>query len=118
MEKHPIHTESRYDDLVGTLSVNFRNAENFSAFAARVVGIDLNQYQPIGLRAYVAHETILTIYAAERVQMPGHHEKTGKLSVKKFKVGIPLAELINNFRQLDFTLMAKGFTVDELEMKE
>jgi hypothetical protein len=118
MENHLIHTETRYDDLVGTLSANFRNAEDFSAFAARVAGIDLNRYRPIGLRAYVAHETILTIYAAELVQTPGHHEKTGKLAVKKFKVGIPLLELINNFRQLDFTLMAKGFTVDELEMKE
>jgi hypothetical protein len=118
MEHHPLHTETRYDDLVGTLSVNFRNSEDFNAFAARVAGVDLNRYQPIGLRVYVGHETMLTVYATEHTQAAAHRTNAGKVTVRKFKVGIPLEDLISSFRQLDFTLLAKGYTVDELEIKE
>ena len=118
MENQPMHTETRYDDLAGTISINFRDGESFEHFAARVAGVDTTVYQPVAMRAYVDREVILTIYATQRAHAPIPGEYTGKLPVKKYKVGTSLEELLNSLRQFDFTLMAPGYAVDELEVTE
>lgn len=116
MENHAINAETRYDDLNGAISVNFRNDENFSAFAARMARVDPQKYQPISMRVYIDREAILTIYALDRERSPLHKQQTGKLLVRKFKVDITLEELFTHFRQMDFTLISSGYDVADFEV--
>lgn len=121
-DHHSIHTETRYDDLVGAISVNFRQQEGFDAFAANYGGIDISRYQPIAMRIYADKETILTIYAVDRtggwMQSEAPLKTTGKVPVKKFKVTISLQDLFNSFRQFDFTLVTSGYHIEELEITQ
>ena len=110
-----MHTETRYDDLSGTMSVNFRENESFEKFVSRVAGVDLSRYQPVAMRLYVDKEAILTVYATDLTQTPPA-ENNGKLRVKKFKINVSLEELFNSFRQLDFTLLKEGYVVDNFEV--
>ena len=115
MEKPTMHTETRYDDLSGTMSVNFRENEGFEQFVSRVAGVDLSRYQPVAMRLYVDKEAILTVYATDRSQtIP--RENSGKLQVRKFKINVSLEELFSSFRQLDFTLLKEGYAVDTFEV--
>jgi len=115
MEKPTMHTETRYDDLSGTMSVNFRENEGFEQFVSRVAGVDLSRYQPVAMRLYVDKEAILTVYATDRSQtIP--RENTDKLQVRKFKINVSLEELFSSFRQLDFTLLKEGYAVDNFEV--
>jgi hypothetical protein len=115
MEKNTMHTETRYDDLSGTMSVNFRENESFEKFVSRVAGVDLSRYQPVAMRLYVDKEAILTVYATDQTKtIPA--ENNGKLRVKKFKTNVSLEELFNSFRQLDFTLLKEGYVVDNFEV--
>lgn len=117
MEKPAMHTETRYDDLSGTMSVNFREGESFEQFVSRVAGVDLSRYQPVAMRLYVDKEAILTVYATDRSPtIP--RENNGKLQVRKFKVNVSLKELFNSFRQLDFTLLKEGYAVDNFEVSD
>lgn len=116
MEKHAMHTETRYDDLSGTMSINFRENENFATFAARVAGVDPNLYEPVAMRLYLDKEAILTIYATERGHAPAKGDTTSKMKVKKFKVGISAEDLFGSLRQLDFTLLRDGLVIDNLEV--
>ena len=110
-----MHTETRYDDLSGTMSVNFRENEGFEPFVSRVAGVDLSRYQPVAMRLYVDKEAILTVYATDRSQtIP--RENSSKLQVRKFKIHVSLEELFSSFRQLDFTLLKEGYAVDNFEV--
>jgi hypothetical protein len=115
MEKPAMHTETRYDDLSGTMSVNFRENEGFEQFVSRVAGVDLSRYQPVAMRLYVDKEAILTVYATDRSQTMAR-ENSGKLQVRKFKINVSLEELFSSFRQLDFTLLKEGYAVDTFEV--
>ena len=115
MEKPAMHTETRYDDLSGTMSVNFRESESFEQFVSRVAGVDLNRYQPVAMRLYVDKEAILTVYATDQSQTTPR-ENSHKLQVRKFKINVSLEELFNSFRQLDFTLLKEGYAVDNFEV--
>ena len=85
--------------------------------AAKLAGVNLSQYQPIALRLYADRESIVTFYAIDRQHtLPPHRE--GKVPVKKFKVTISLTELLDSFRQFDFTLLAEGYKVEDFEVTE
>ena len=115
MEKPAMHTETRYDDLSGTMSVNFRENEGFEQFVSRVAGVDLSRYQPVAMRLYVDKEATLTVYATDRSQtIP--RENSDKLQVRKFKINVSLEELFSSFRQLDFTLLKEGYAVATFEV--
>ena len=116
MDNQSIHTETRYDDLVGAISVNFKENESLNTLAASLAGIDTEQYQPIAMRLYADKEIILTIYARDRKHPESHWDMTGKIPVKKFKVGISLQDLFSSFRQFDFTLLVDGYKVDDFDV--
>ncbi len=97
-----IPAETRFDDMTGAASINFREGESLQSFAAKIAHVDLDRYQPIFMRLYVEHYPIITIYALDKANYQAHHQQTGKLLVRKYKVDVKLEEVLGYFKQLDF----------------
>jgi len=116
MEKEIPHIETRYDDLAGAVSINFTENEDFNTFAYRVARVDLDKYQPVFLKVYIDKSAIVTIYALDKVNYLAHKEQTGKLLVRKYKVSVSVEELFTHFRQIQFSLVAGNYDVNELDV--
>jgi hypothetical protein len=114
--ENKVPAETRYDDITGISSMNFRNGADFNMFASEVAGINLNQYQPIILRIYIHSEVIITIYAIDKTQYEEHKLKTGKLLARKFKLDISLKDLFAWFKQIDFTLVSGNYNIEDLDV--
>lgn len=116
MSNDNIHSETRYDDLNGEISIKFHEQADLNTFASRIAGIDTTQYQPLAFRVYVSQATIVTIYALDVAQSKTYNGPIGKIPVKKFKVDIQPQDLFSMFRQLDFTLIAGDYSVDSFDV--
>jgi hypothetical protein len=114
--ENKVPAETRYDDLTGAISVNFKDSEDFNSFAYKVARVNLEKYQPISLRIYILTEVVITIYAVDKANYETHKQKTGKTLVRKFKVDISLQELFSFFKQMDFTLVAGDHNVEDFEV--
>lgn len=111
-----VPTETRFDDLTGAISLNFKEGTNFESFAAEVARVNLQKYQPISLRVYLLSEIVITIYALDKEHYKSHMEQTGKLLVRKFKVDISLQEFLSRIKQVDFTLVSEGYNVEDFDV--
>jgi hypothetical protein len=114
--ENKVPAETRFDDLNGAISMNFAEGNDINRFAQEIVRINLEQYQPICLRVYIQSEVVITIYAIDKLQYEAHKAKTGKLLVRKYKVDITIQELFSWFRQIDFTLLAGDFRVEDFDV--
>ncbi len=100
----------------GVASVNFRDGESLASFAARIARVDLDRYQPIFMRLYVEHVPVVTIYALDKAHYEAHRQQTGKLLVRKYKVDVKLEEILGYFKQLDFSLLAGDYRIEDFEV--
>jgi hypothetical protein len=114
--ENKVPAETRYDDLTGAISVNFKASEDFNSFANKVARVNLEKYLPVSLRVYIHNEVIITIFALDKANYETHKQQTGKTLVRKFKVDISLQELFSYFRQIDFTLVAGDQKVEDFEV--
>jgi hypothetical protein len=116
MSNENIHSETRYDDLNGEISVNFNEQVDLNSFASRIAGIDTTKYRPLAVRAYITQEIVVTIYALDIEHSRSYTGPTGKIPVRKFKVDVSSQQLFSMFRQIDFTLIAGDYKVDSFDV--
>ncbi|CAN5347825.1 hypothetical protein BH23BAC1_BH23BAC1_08380 [soil metagenome] len=114
--ENKVPAETRFDDLTGAISVNFKESEDFNSFANKVARVNLDKYQPIAVRIYISSEVVVTIFALVKANYETHKRQTGKTLVRKFKVDISLQELFTFFKQMDFTLVAGDHKVEDFEV--
>lgn len=116
MEKNLPDIETRYDELIGTASVNFNNDSDFNGFAEKVANIDTAKYQPLLMRVYISASPVVTIYASLKDEVEQNKNKEQKLKVQKFKVTLSLEQLFSYIKQIDFTLTTGEINPDKLEV--
>ncbi|HYG40515.1 MAG TPA: hypothetical protein VD908_17925 [Cytophagales bacterium] len=110
--------ETRYDDLVGVVSVNFKEDQNFNSIASGITGYDPLRYEPVALRVFIYdHNPIVTLYAIDKEKHPLN--VTGnRLQVKKFKREMSFEEIFKRFKKLNFTLTSQEYRLEDLEVEE
>lgn len=116
MEKHIPKAETRYDEMAGVASLNFKDEAHFEKFAEEIAGVDLAKYTPVSLRVFFHKEIVITVYALIKDEYESHRAKTGKLLVKKFKVEVSPINLIPYIKQADCTLVNGEFDVEDFEV--
>jgi hypothetical protein len=110
--------ETRFDDLNGIVSVNFKENENFNTIAASLTGYDPTRYEAVALRVFIyEHNPVITLYAIDKEKQPFslRHEK---LPVKKFKMETTFEEIFKKFKSLNFTLTAQDYHLEDMEVVE
>ena len=116
MEKHIPRTETRYDDLAGVVSLNFREDFDFYEFAKNVADVDLDLYEPISVRVFAHNGIVITVYALDKARYRQHRATTGRLLVRKFKVEVSPVQLAQYVRQIDCTLVNGEYDVEDFEV--
>jgi len=107
--------ETRYNDLVGVISINLGESSTFNEFAAEITGYDISAYEAVALRVYFENSPVITVYAKYKNE-PMSSENGNKLRVHKFKKEINLNQFFSKLNAWNFTVTAGNYDIENMEV--
>ena len=113
MEHH-----SEHGDLNGEIAVTLANKQTLEDFCAEHIP-DYNQerFEPVAIRFFVGKETIITVYAIDKVRQKDSDLPDNKMAVKKFKIStLTVIDLFSYCASLNFTLTTGKYPLDSMEV--
>ncbi len=123
MDPITIKARTSYDDLVGTISIDFPGDLGITEFAnyASSLGIDLTKYRPIGLEifggeGFAFEEIEVSIYAVDSLNEASYKEENGKIPVVKFYEIDTLKNLFTYLHRLNISVFKKFENLEQLEI--
>lgn len=108
-------SETRYDDLIGVVSINLKEGEDLNLIASKMAIYDPARFEAVALRVYVQQQPVVTLYAIDK-QMQQHTDDQGKLLVHKFKMEMSFEELFSKFRNFNFTVTTGQHNIEQMEV--
>lgn len=109
--------ESTGEGFHGKITIKFnRNGSLITLCEKFFSTFNADQHEPIALRLFYGKETVLTLYALDKVKQETTSDLREKLPVRKFKELIALQDLLPFLGELNFTLEAGNFPLDDMEV--
>lgn len=108
------NTWNKNEVMPGSLSVTFRETDDFNSLCCRLAGYNGERFEAVALRFFSGEETVITIYARDK--MKNAETPADRLPVHKFKIASSLADFFNEIRQLNFTISNTQFDLWEMEV--
>jgi len=112
-----IESELKYGDIFGEIAIKFANGMNLNDFCVRhIASYSPERFDAFAIRAYLGTETIITVYAKDKL-----HEKPDAggdgMPVRKFKLNsVPFQELLSICESINFTASADKKLIEEMEV--
>lgn len=109
------HHETSGKDLMGVVSINLDNGQDFNELGASLAGYDPASYEAVALRVYIENTPIVTVYARDRHRdaRPDGHTR---MPVRKFKKEMSFDDLFFKLRQVNFTVSTGEYNIDDMEV--
>lgn len=107
-----------HGDISGNISVTLANDQTLDDFCAQhILDYNRDRFEAFALRVFLGKETVITIYAVDKVRQEDTDISKDKIPVKKFKINtIPVNELFSYCTSLNFTLTTGNFELDSMEV--
>jgi hypothetical protein len=115
MEKKLPPNETRYNDLVGVISLNIGENKVFNEFAADIAGFDANAYEAVAMRFYDENKPVVTVYARYKDE-PMNSMNGNKIKVHKFKKEMDLNKFFSKLESWNFTVTTGDFDLENMEV--
>lgn len=109
------HHEEKGKDLMGTVSINLEDGQDFNALGAALAGYDPEHFEAVALRVYIENTPVVTVYALDKARK-AREENSERLPVRKFKKEMSFDELFFMLRQVNFTVSNGEFNIDDMEV--
>jgi hypothetical protein len=106
--------ETRYNDLVGVVSINLEDSQDFNSLGASLAGYSPSRFQAVALRVYMENSPVITVYALDKERQK--NAVNGKLPVHKFKIEMSLDELFYRIKNINFTVTEGDYDIDNMEI--
>ncbi len=118
-----IKADTSYNDLVGTISIDFPGDfknNDFDKYAS-TVGIDLTKYRPIGIEVYAGEnfefeEIKVSLLAVDSDKEATYKKENDKIPVVRFDEIDTLKNLFTYLHRLNITLFGKYEKLEQLEL--
>jgi len=106
------------EEIEGKITVRFnRNTSLIDLCEKFFKTFNADEHEPIALRLFYGKETILTLYALDKVRQENSSDFREKLPVRKFKEVIDsIEEVLLFLNEMNFTLEAGNFPLDDMEV--
>lgn len=107
-----------HGDLTGEISVTLIEEANIGELCEKYVhGYNRERFQVVALRIFIGKETVVTLYAADKLRENNSTVPPDKIPVKKFKIpGIPLPELFSYLESLNCTLTTNTYPIEQMQV--
>ena len=84
---------------------------------SHILDYNRDRFEAIAIRVFVGDESIVTVYALDKVRQENTTLHPDKIPVKKFKLeNIPLHELLTYCQGFNCTLSTQNFPLDAMEV--
>lgn len=116
MSQEAIHTGS--GDMGGNMSFKFREGHSIYTLAEKIFAqFNADDHEPIALRLYYGKETIITLYALDKVRQENSTGASSKIPVRKFKAELDsLGILLTFVEEINFTAQAGNFPLEDMDV--
>lgn len=115
MEKKLPPNETRYNDLVGIISINLGEEKSFNEFAAEIGGYDTSAYEAVAIRVFYENSPVVTVYAKYKNERMSS-DNGRKLKVHKFKKEIDLNHFFKKIHAWNFTVTSGDYDIENMEV--
>jgi hypothetical protein len=105
-------------ELSGKLTVNLSPGRTLDEFCERhFENYNSDQFEAVAIRVFYGKETVVTLYALDKVRQEGTNYNINKIPVKKFKTtSFGLNELLGFISEFNFTLSTGNYPLDDMEV--
>ncbi|MFT3682103.1 MAG: hypothetical protein QM791_17640 [Ferruginibacter sp.] len=106
-------------EIKGPLSVKLANGLSLDDLCAEYIpGYNRDRFEAIALRVFSGNETVVTVYALDKIRQEDSSLDRNKIPVKKFKVpDIELSSLLSYCSAFNFTLSTGNYDIEDIEVK-
>jgi len=113
-KNQPFETKAHPLNGMGAMDL-FRN-EDLNSLASRLItSYNPDRFDASALRLFVQKGTpVLTIYAVDKLKQEDKSFAKNKLPVRKFKIKMPLEELMNHIKRFDVTLSNEAYDLQDM----
>ncbi|MES2775937.1 MAG: hypothetical protein V4722_17305 [Bacteroidota bacterium] len=108
----------QHGDIAGAIAVKLANNLTLDDFCEQhVADYNRDRFEAIAIRLFLGKETVITVYAVDKLRQEDGALNPEKLPVKKFKLTtIPANELLSYCESFNFTLSTGTYHVEDMEV--
>lgn len=106
------------EEIKGIISASMANGQTLDDFCAEhIADYNRDRFEALAIRLFVGNETIITIYALDKIRQEDSTLIEGSLPVKKFKLThLPLSLALTYFSSFSCTLSTGNYDIDDMEV--
>jgi hypothetical protein len=109
------HHETSGKDLMGVVSINLEEGQDFNALGASLTGYDPAHFEAVALRVFIENTPVVTVYAMDKARRQ-RPENADRMPVRKFKKEMSFDDLFFKLRQVNFTVSTGEQSIDDMEV--
>lgn len=105
-------------ELEGKITFRLQQGKNLEQFCEKhFMNYDPDRFEAVAIRFFYGKEMTTTLYALDKPRQEGTNFSLDKMPVKKFKMkGISFQELIAFIGEINFTITAGNFPLEDMEV--
>src|SRR5258706_7737244 len=107
-----------HGDISGSIAVKLANGQTLDDFCAEYIpDYNRDRFEAMAIRLFLGNETVITIYALDKLRQEGTSYDSSKLPVKKFKINtLEASSLFSYCDSLNFTLTTGSYEIEDMEV--
>ncbi len=104
--------------LSGMISVKFANDQSLEDFCtANILDYNRDRFEAVAIRIFLGDETIITVYAVDKMRQENSTINPAKIPVKKFKIStMNINELFSYISGFNCTLSTGNYSLEDIEV--
>ena len=108
----------KQENLLGEISVNLANNQTLDDFCTEhIVDYNRDRFDALAIRVYAGDETVITVYAVDKIRQENTSLNNGKIPVKKFKITtLTLSDMLSYCDGFNFTLSTGNYALEDMEV--
>lgn len=105
-------------ELKGELSIQLANDQTLNDFCKQhIAEFNPERFEAFAIRVFVGNETVITVYAQDKMHEDSTTIHEGKFGVKKFKITtLPLGELFSYCQSFNCTVSSGAYEMQDMEV--
>ncbi len=106
------------EEVKGIISAKLVNNQTLDDFCTEhIADYNRDRFAAFAIRLFVANETIITIYAVDKIRQEDSTLQDGRLPVKKFKLmELPLSSILTYFSSFNCTVSNGNYEINDMEI--
>ena len=113
-----MNTHQLQEEIKGNISLKLANNYTLDDLcAAHINDYNRDRFEAFAIRVFMGNETIITIYALDKIRQEDTTIKKDKFPVKKFKLeNVPVYSLFSYCSAFNFTATTGNYELDDMEV--